>query len=655
MCGITGFVSAGGGDKQELETRVGRMSDQLAHRGPDDSGAWVDPITGVALGFRRLAIIDLSAAGHQPMVSACERFVIVFNGEVYNFAELRRELEPRGHQFRGHSDTEVMLASIGEWGLEAAVRKFVGMFAFVLWDRQERLLHLVRDRVGIKPLYYGRASPGGAFVFGSELKALRAYPGFAPEVNRDALALLMRHSYIGEPHSIYRGILKLPAGCILTIDVGSKEDLSAAPEPRPYWIARMVAEEGVAEPFLGSDDDALDRLDTLLRDSIRMRMIADVPLGAFLSGGIDSTAVVALMQAQSNRPVKTFSIGFREGEYNEAHHARAVAAHLGTDHTELYVTPEEARAVIPKLPRLFDEPFADASQIPTYLVSAMARREVTVSLSGDGGDELFCGYTRYPITVSAWSKFRKLPLPLARIAAGMITSVEPATYDRCLGWMSGRLSRPGRHDRPGIRLYRLAELLTVDSPARLYRRLVSHTDAPQQIVVGGEDPETPLSVACRTESPLAPIERLMYLDLVTYLPDDILVKVDRASMAVSLEVRVPLLDHRVIEFVWRLPIHMKVQEGQSKRILRHLLYRYVPPELIDRPKRGFELPIQAWLRGPLRDWAEALLDRNRLRREGYLRPEPIRAQWEEHLSGRLDHHYFLWNVLMFQAWLEEWR
>ncbi len=649
-------MARGGGDKLELEARVRRMSDQLVHRGPDDSGAWVESAAGVALGFRRLAIVDLSEAGHQPMISACSRFVMVFNGEVYNFAELRQELEPHGHKFRGHSDTEVMLASITQWGLGAAVEKFVGMFAFALWDRQERVLHLVRDRVGIKPLYYGQARPGGAFLFGSELKALRAYPGFAAEIDRDALALLIRHSYILQPRSIYKGISKLPPGCILSIPVAAQsgESLADAAKPRSYWSAKDVVERGVTESFAGSEQEALDQLDALLRDSIRMRMIADVPLGAFLSGGIDSSLVVALMQAQSARAVKTFSIGFHEDAYNEASHAKAVAAHLGTDHTELYVTPDQAQAVIPKLACLYDEPFADASQIPTYLVSALARRDVTVSLSGDGGDELFCGYSRYPITISAWKKFGSVPQPVARMIAKLIKSLEPSAYNRFLGWASGWLSKNPQSSPIGARFYHLAELLSFGSPESLYRRLVSHTADPQETVIGAEDPETPLTVACRTESPLAPIERFMYLDLVTYLPDDILVKVDRASMGVSLEARVPILDHRVVEFAWRLPIHMKLRDRRSKWLLRQILDRYVPRDLIDRPKMGFSVPIGAWLRGPLREWAESLLQADRLRGEGFLRPDRIRALWEEHLSGRLDRHYYLWNVLMFQEWLDEW-
>ena len=427
MCGITGFLSSRGASEVDLRARVSRMADVLVHRGPDDSGVWVDGQAGLALGFRRLAIVDLSPAGHQPMLSVCGRYVIVFNGEVYNFGELRQELEPKGHKFRGHSDTEVMLAAIAEWGLEAAVKKFVGMFAFALWDRRERTLHLVRDRLGIKPLYYGWVEK--TFLFGSELKALCAYPKFAPEIDRGALALQMRHNYIPQPYSIYKGIHKLPPGCILSIKANGS-DLPEKTTPKPYWSAKEIAEQGEADPFTGSEQDAVKQLDTLLRESVRLRMVADVPLGAFLSGGVDSSTVVALMQAQSSRPVKTFTIGFYEDEYNEAVSAKAVAAHLGTDHTELYVTPEEARAVIPKLPALFDEPFSDSSQIPTYLISALARQQVTVSLSGDGGDELFGGYNRYFIGRSIWNKVGWMPQPGRRAGAWALGRVKIDTWNR---------------------------------------------------------------------------------------------------------------------------------------------------------------------------------------------------------------------------------
>ncbi len=461
MCGLTGFVSCGPTNEQELRAQVCRMADQLVHRGPDDWGAWVDAEAGVALALRRLAIVDLSPAGHQPMVSSCGRYVMVFNGEVYNAPDLRRELEPRGRKFRGHSDTEAMLEAISEWGLDEAVKKFIGMFAIALWDRHDRILHLVRDRLGIKPLYYGLCEK--TFLFASELKALRAHPAFLAEINRDALALEMRHAYIPQPYSIYRGILKLPPGCRLTL----KTRLNATPAiegPTPYWSVREVAERGAADPWQGSEEAAAKELDSLLRDAVRMRMIADVPLGAFLSGGIDSSTVVALMQAQSDRPVRTFTIGFREETYNEAAHARAVATHLGTEHTELYVTPREAMEVIPKLATLYDEPFADASQIPTYLVSALTRRQVTVSLSGDGGDELFGGYPAYFRTRSLWAAFKWIPRPLRRLLAGTIARWSPATYNRYLHWLGPLLAGFGRDATVGEKAHKLAEALPVASP-----------------------------------------------------------------------------------------------------------------------------------------------------------------------------------------------
>jgi asparagine synthase (glutamine-hydrolysing) len=647
MCGLVGFweTKYRGGDDDHLYRLVLQMASTLQHRGPDDSGAWQDQGAGVALGFRRLSIIDLSPEGHQPMCSESGRFVIVFNGEVYNFSALREALEAKGHMFRGHSDTEVMLAAIEEWGLEAAVKRFVGMFAIILWDRQERRLSLVRDRLGIKPLYYGWMDD--TFLCGSELKALRAHPAFRPEIDRDALTLYMRHNYVPHPYSIYNGIQQLPPGTILTLGPTGREH----PSPVAYWSARDVAERGVANPFSGSDHEAIEEMDTLLREAVRLRMVADVPLGAFLSGGVDSSTIVALMQAQSEQPVKTFTIGFDEAGYNEAVHARAVAAHLGTDHTELYVTPEQALTVIRSLPQVYDEPFADSSQVPTFLVSQLTRRHVTVSLSGDGGDELFGGYLRYSVARSLWGKVGWLP-PLARMGlAHGIRRVSKSSYDRWLGPLAPYTGRFGRVGRVGDKLYTLSEVLAVRDREDLYRRLVSHTHAPESLVLGGHEPTTAL-----TDHQWARVhdytQEMMYLDTVSYLPDDILTKVDRASMAVSLEARVPLLDHRVVEFAWRLPMRLKVRDGQSKWILRQVLYKYLPRQLIERPKMGFAMPIDAWLRGPLREWAEALLNEHRLREEGYLDWRSVRAMWSEHLSGERNSQGRLWDILMFQAWLK---
>ncbi|MCX6038725.1 MAG: asparagine synthase (glutamine-hydrolyzing) [Chloroflexi bacterium] len=647
MCGITGFWDPSGADcAEELQALVTAMTEPIRHRGPDDSGTWVDTQVGISLGFRRLAILDLSPAGHQPMFSADGRYVIVFNGEIYNLAELRSELSAFGHGFRGHSDTEMMLAAVCQWGLVPAVRRFNGMFAFALWDRQERQLHLVRDRLGIKPLYYGRA--GQAFLFGSELKALRAHPAFRDEIDRNALALYLRHNAIPAPYTIYTNFCKLLPGTILTL---SENQLHQIPAPAPYWSAREMAEAGVARPFTGSDREAVRELDERLRLSVRERMIADVPLGAFLSGGVDSSTIVALMQAQSSRPVRTFTIGFQESGYNEAEYAREVARHLGTDHTELYVTPEQARAVIPRLPALYDEPFADSSQIPTFLVSELARRHVTVSLSGDGGDELFGGYNRYSWVKKIRRTIGWIPASLRSHAAAALLRIPPASWDAAL---SGRfIPSRWRISEAGEKIRKIAESLPADSPEAIYLDLVSHWKEPASIVRGAAEPPSVLtsreSWACLPDY----TAWMMYMDLVTYLPDDILVKVDRASMGVSLEARVPYLDdHRVVEFAWRLPLRMKMRHGQGKWLLRQVLYQYVPRQMIERPKKGFSVPIDAWLKGPLRGWAESLLGERRLKDEGFFNPKPIRQKWQEHLIGKHNWQYHLWDILMFQAWHE---
>ncbi len=651
MCGLTGYLSPGSADEREFQKRVEWMTHRLVHRGPDDSGTWVDAAAGVALGARRLAIVDLSPTGRQPMVSSCGRFVIAYNGEVYNFLELRKELEIKGRKFRGHSDTEVILEAVGEWGLPVAVKKFVGMFAMAVWDRQGRTLYLVRDRLGIKPLYYGWA--GKTFLFGSELKALRANPDFIPEIDRNALALLMRHNCVPQPYCIYKGILQLPAGTFLTLRA---QDRSASVELRPtaYWSAKEVAERGAANPFRGSETEAIEQLDALLREAVKLRMVADVPLGAFLSGGIDSSTVVALMQAASPRAVKTFTIGFHEDQFNEAVEARAVAMHLQTDHTELYVTPEEAQAVIPKLPALYDEPFSDSSQIPTYLISALARQKVTVSLSGDGGDELFGGYTRYPFAQKVWRRTGWLPRAMRKGLARGLSAWEPETYDRRLGWLTPLLNPYGRRGPIGDKFRKLADVLAAEDSVALYRYWMSHWQQPAELVLGAQEPSTVFTDRSRWADLPNYFQKMMFFDLVGYLPDDILTKVDRASMGVSLEARVPLLDHRVVEFAARLPLSMKFRNGQGKWALRQVLGKYVPRELIERPKMGFAAPIDAWLRGPLRDWAEALLDERRLKQDGYLNSQPIRVRWAEHLSGRRNWDYCLWDVLMFQAWREWW-
>ena len=603
----------------------------------------MDPETSLGLVHRRLSIIDLSPAGHQPMASVCDRYIIAFNGEIYNHSELRQSLVHTN--WRGHSDTETLLAAIATWGLEAALKQCVGMFAFALWDRKTKCLTLARDRLGEKPLYYGWL--GDVFLFGSELKALKAHPAFRTEIDRDALTLFLRHNAIPAPYSIYQGIHKLPPGTFLQLYVGQKDT-----RPVAYWSARQVAEAGQRNLFRGSDSEAGAELERLLGRAIHGEMVADVPLGSFLSGGIDSTTVVALMQAQSTRPVKTFTIGFHEEGYNEADQARAVARHLGTEHTELYVTPQDAMDVIPSLSAIYDEPFADSSQIPTYLVSRLARQHVTVSLSGDGGDELFGGYNRYFWARNLWRRLGWMPRPLRAAVAGVLTTVPPSSWNTAFQklerWLPARL----RYANPGDKLHKAAQILAVRSPEEIYLGLVSHWKHPAQLVRGSHEPQTLLTDPSR-QAVLPDFEHsMMYLDTATYLPDDILTKVDRAAMSVSLETRVPLLDHRLVEFAWTLPLDMKIRHGQGKWLLRQVLYRHVPQSLMERPKMGFGVPIDQWLRGPLKPWAAALIEPAQLMREGIFDPVPIQRKWLEHQAGVRNWSYYLWDVLMFQAWME---
>jgi asparagine synthase (glutamine-hydrolysing) len=627
------------------------MAERLVYRGPDDSGEWADERAGIALGHRRLSIVDLSREGHQPMFSASGRYVIAFNGEIYNFRDLRAALERNGSApaWRGHSDTEVMLAAFEHWGIEGALQRFVGMFAFALWDTHQRVLHLARDRFGEKPLYYGFLAAD--FVFASELKALPAHPAFAPRIDRRALAAYVQLACVPAPLSIYEGVHKLLPGCLLSLDTNQVAARSL-PEPQPYWSLAQAVERGMAEPFTGTAEEAADLLELRLREAVAGQMIADVPLGAFLSGGVDSSTVVALMQAQSNRPVRTFSIGFAEQDYDEARYAKRVASHLGTAHTELYVSPQEALAVVPTLPQIYDEPFADSSQIPTFLVSQLARRHVTVSLSGDAGDELFGGYNRYRWGEAIRRNVGWLPQAGRKALSGAITAVPPAAWDGVVGTLSLALPQRMRPKAAGDKLHKLARLLGPEDDIQLYATLVSLW--PADVVTGASQGPVPWTLHSLPERLRTLPERMMALDALGYLPDDILVKLDRASMAVSLETRVPMLDHRVVELAWRLPLDMKIRDGHSKWLLRRVLYRHVPRELIERPKMGFSIPLDSWLRGPLREWAESLLDSARLTREGFFQPEPIRKRWAEHLSGGRNWQHYIWVVLMFQAWLEQW-
>ncbi len=647
MCGIAGFVGSSGAMRDALAAAINPMVASLAHRGPDGQGIWIDEGTGVALGHRRLAILDLSAQGAQPMRSADGRFTIAYNGEIYNHEELRRDLDALGAvpHWRGHSDTEVMLAAIAHWGLSSAITRFVGMFAFALWDARERALHLARDRLGEKPLYYGRMRK--SLLFGSELKALRRHPEWRGTIDRRALALFIRHGYVPAPLSIYDGIRKVVPGTILTF-------ASPAHEPvcHTYWSASKIAQRAQAEQFTGSDEDACEALDRLLRQATREQMVADVPVGAFLSGGIDSSCVTALMQAQNQNPVRTFTIGFEEREYNEAEYARRVATHLGTDHTELFVTARDALAVIPKLASIYDEPFADSSQIPTFLVSQLTRQHVTVSLSGDGGDELFGGYTRYLRALTIRRSLHRLP-PAVRGAlrrALMTTSTE--ALDLALAPL--RMIAPARYKRrlTGNFLQQVASRTLVNDVDQLYLQLMSHWQNPLEVTLAEAEAATVLNDPSMRPQVDDFLSRMMVLDLLSYLPDDLLVKVDRASMAVGLESRAPFLDHRVVEFALRLPPSMKVRGREGKWLLRKLLDRYVPRPLVDRPKMGFAVPLAQWLRGPLRDWATGMLDPVRIAREGYFRPQTVAQYWGDHLLGVADHSARLWNLLVFQAWHE---
>ncbi len=623
------------------------MSDTLAHRGPDDSGIWADEKDGICLAHRRLAILDLSPLGHQPMVSQSKRYVLIFNGEIYNYMEIRKDLELKNCNFKGHSDTEVMLAAFETWGLFESLKKFIGMFAIALWDQKEKQLYLIRDRLGKKPLYYGFM--GNAFLFGSELKALKAHPEFQKRINRNALTAFLRYSYIPTPYSIYENIYKLNPGTVLTLKLEKRWNQVKLTS---YWSFEEIAQKSRDLPSHKNETEAIEELESLLKNAVKIRMYSDVPLGVFLSGGIDSSLITALMQVQSEIPIKTFTIGFQESDYNEAPYSKEIAKHLGTNHAELYLSPKDAMEVIPLLPILYDEPFADSSQIPTYLVSKVAKQQVTVALSGDGGDEIFGGYNRYLTGKNIWGKISRLPTPLKKISSIGMTKISPQVIDSIFSLFNRFNFAFLKEERPGEKLHKLAQILTVSSCEEMYYQFISHWKDPEAIVMNGKEPLTYLKTI-QWNSKMSCVEKMMAWDTLTYLPDDILAKVDRASMGVSLEVRAPLLDHRVVEYAWNLPEELKIRQKETRWILRKILYQYVPKELIERPKMGFGLPIGEWLRGSLREWAESLINEQKLKNENFFQPEPIREKWEEHLSKKRNWYDLLWNILMFEAWLQK--
>jgi asparagine synthase (glutamine-hydrolysing) len=644
MCGLSGFV-AKKTDYTEGVRQVRQMNARISHRGPDDSGVWGDEAAGVFLGHQRLSIVDLSNAGHQPMHSACGRFAIIFNGEIYNHAELRKQLSPR--TWVGHSDTETLLACFEQWGVVSAIEKCIGMFAIALWDKTTHVLTLIRDRMGEKPIYYGWQQ--GVFLFGSELKALRANKAFVGEINRDAIAMQLRHCYVPTPYTIYRDIFKLPAGTYIQLKVGSGEIPRS--EPVAYWSLEQVAQQGQGQLYRGNDETAANELEVLFRQSITSQMLGDVPVGAFLSGGIDSSLVVALMQTSSSSAVNTFSIGFDDASYNEAGFARAVAQHLGTNHHELYVSERNAVDLVPRLPDLYDEPFSDSSQIPTFLVSQLAREHVKVSLSGDGGDELFGGYNRYLLTAAIWRRLAYFPAWFRDAVAVGLTKISAQDWSKLIRAIDFLLPSRLRFSSPGDKVHRFAEIMRSGSPQEIYIKLISHWDNAANTVFGANEPISKLNSSDLWPQQKNFTNQMMLLDGLTYLSDDILVKLDRATMGVGLEGRAPFLDHRLVNFAWSLPLDMKIRGGQTKWLLRQVLYRYVPKHLIERPKMGFGVPLGDWLRGSLRDWAESLLNPARLKGEGFLNTDHITSMWDEHIKNKKNWQYQLWNVLMFQAWL----
>lgn len=651
MCGIAGFLDpVAGCESAEMSALAASMGDTLAHRGPDGAGTWVDPASGLGLAHRRLAVVDLSHHGHQPMVSPRGRWVVTVNGEVYNHRELRLALESAGVRFRGHSDIEVLTSALDTWGLDEALTRFNGMFAFGAWDRQQGELSLVRDRLGEKPLYYAMADQ--TLLFGSELKALRRHPAFVPRVDRDSLALMLRYGCVPAPRCILEGVRHLEPGRILTVRCHDGRLLP--PRERVYWSAQRAALAGLADPLPVTAEQSVDLVADLLGDAVRLRTQADVPVGAFLSGGADSSLITALAQAGSGRPARTFTIGFDDAGYDESAQARKIAEHLGTDHVDVRLRPEEVLALVPELPRFYDEPFGDSSQLPTMLVSRLARTAVTVALSGDGGDELFAGYNRHQWADRLWRQARLIPAPVRHRVAGRLERLPADATDRLFGRAAPLLPARLRVRTPAVKVAKLTHVLASTSPEELYLRLRSQCQDPERLLTahgpGGRKVSAPPEAVAGFDA----TERMLLLDLMGYLPDDILTKVDRASMSVGLEVRVPFLDHRLVELAWQLPTSVKLRDGQTKWVLRQVLDRYVPRELVDLPKMGFGVPLGAWLRGPLRPWVEDLLDVSRLRREGHLDPEAVQQLWRRHRDGPGDSSQELWNVLAFQSWLDYW-
>ncbi|MDA8612539.1 asparagine synthase (glutamine-hydrolyzing) [Candidatus Pelagibacter bacterium] len=649
MCGINGFYSK---SSSTFNNIIVKMNSAISHRGPNTNGTWLDKNSGIVFGHQRLSIIDLSVAGNQPMRSSSERFILTYNGEIYNYLEIRKELEKNNSHIKwsGNSDTEVLLEAIDFWGIEITLQKIDGMFAFGLWDQKNRSLTLARDRIGEKPLYFGWQGRGDnkVFLFSSELKSLKVHPEFNKEISRDAIALQLRHNCIPAPYSIYRNIYKLLPGHFLQL---SQNDLknSLLPSSKIYWSLAETAIKGCDKQFSLSEKDVQKDLDKNLRLSVKKQMVSDVPLGVFLSGGIDSTTIAALMQLQSNKPIKTFTIGFDEGDYDEAKYAKRIAKHLGTNHTELYISPKKAMEVIPKIPSIYDEPFSDSSQIPTFLVSQLAKQQVKVALSGDGGDELFCGYNRHVISKKFSNIFRLTPLSFRKIFSSGLHSISPQGWNK----ISKLLPGLNNYSNFGDKIHKFGYALEAKTLHDLYYMLRSHWQNPTEVVIGSKEPGTLLTQFKPKLDMLNAQQQMMVLDALTYLPDDILVKIDRASMASSLETRAPFLDHKLIEYVWKIPHDLKFRKGQGKWILKKILSQYVPSNLIERPKMGFGIPLDAWLRGSLKDWAESLLSEKRLIQENYFNAKLIRDKWEEHLSGKQNWQYLLWNVLMFQAWIEE--